>query len=158
MGSIRRARIPEVPALAAMIANAFSHHPILTWTFPGPRLEERVRLFFGVYVRVAERGWLWTIEGLDAVARWAPPGRDDVLAEIDGGAWGWGVRSFVAVWRKARTERVPVFLVTSGASTAGFFSRLGFGILVRDAAPGGGPELWLMRWDPETAPSSGGDA
>jgi GNAT superfamily N-acetyltransferase len=199
MGSIRRARIPEVPVLAAIIANAFSHDPILTWTFPGPRLEERLRLFFDAFAaRIAERGWLWTIEGLDAVAMWAPPASDETLAEIDASTdpiarelTGDGGARYRALWDRveshrptrphryldllavaegrrgmglgsalvrhglaeAGTERAPVFLVTSGASTAGFYSRLGFGILARDTVPGGGPELWLMRWDPVAARS-----
>jgi N-acetylglutamate synthase-like GNAT family acetyltransferase len=104
----RRASEHDVEDLSVLLADAFVDDAMLTWTFPGDGVQERIRRNFEVLDRLAAtRGWLWTVEGNAAVALWVPPGTgaeyEEVMAELgpevatltdDGGArfdsfWGW---------------------------------------------------------------------
>lgn len=48
----------------------------------------------------------------------------------------------------ARRDGVPAFLETARQENVGYYVRLGFAVVVEEAAPGGGPPLWFMRFDP----------
>jgi ribosomal protein S18 acetylase RimI-like enzyme len=80
---VRRASAEDLPALAAVVARAFRHDPILRWTFPGRGREDRLRRFFEAFDRrTVELGWLWAA-GLAAAAAWVPPGSDAAYADIE---------------------------------------------------------------------------
>jgi ribosomal protein S18 acetylase RimI-like enzyme len=73
----RRAEVFELPELARMLARAFHDDPVAAWACrPGdlrPRVLERL---FGMRLRdIHVHGEIWTVDGLDSVAVWAPPDR-----------------------------------------------------------------------------------
>lgn len=48
----------------------------------------------------------------------------------------------------ARRDGVPAFLETARPANVRYYERLGFAVVVEEAAPGGGPPLWFMRFEP----------
>jgi ribosomal protein S18 acetylase RimI-like enzyme len=48
----------------------------------------------------------------------------------------------------ARRDGVPAFLETARPGNVGYYERLGFRVVAEEHAPGGGPRLWFMRFDP----------
>jgi GNAT superfamily N-acetyltransferase len=48
----------------------------------------------------------------------------------------------------ARRDGVPAFLETARPGNVGYYERLGFRVVADEHAPGGGPRLWFMRFDP----------
>lgn len=48
----------------------------------------------------------------------------------------------------ARRDAVPAFLETARPGNVGYYERLGFRVVADEHAPGGGPRLWFMRFDP----------
>jgi len=48
----------------------------------------------------------------------------------------------------ARRDEVPAFLETARPGNVGYYERLGFRVVADEHAPGGGPRLWFMRFDP----------
>ena len=49
---------------------------------------------------------------------------------------------------RARAGGVGAFLETGNERNVPLYERLGFGVVEHEDAPGGGPHLWFMRWDP----------
>lgn len=79
----RPALVEEVPALAEVFADSFVDDPIIEWTVPEDGRRERMLRFFDAFDRVAARhGWVWTADGLEAGALWAPPGSDEAFEEL----------------------------------------------------------------------------
>ena len=48
----------------------------------------------------------------------------------------------------ARRDGVPAFLETARPGNVGYYERLGFRIVADERAPGDGPRLWYLRFDP----------
>jgi GNAT superfamily N-acetyltransferase len=48
----------------------------------------------------------------------------------------------------ADRDGVPAFLETARPRNVGYYERRGFRTISDDDAPGGGPHLWFMRYDP----------
>jgi ribosomal protein S18 acetylase RimI-like enzyme len=48
----------------------------------------------------------------------------------------------------ARRDGVPAFLETARAGNVGYYERRGFVTYLDEDAPGGGPHIWFMRYDP----------
>jgi ribosomal protein S18 acetylase RimI-like enzyme len=83
VNGVRRATVGEVPELAALLARAFASDAIMVWTTPGRDREATIAAFFrGFDAGAAERGWLWTTEGLRGVALWAPPGSETAFEAL----------------------------------------------------------------------------
>jgi GNAT superfamily N-acetyltransferase len=49
----------------------------------------------------------------------------------------------------ADRDGVPAFLETGRPGNVAYYERRGFRTIADDDAPGGGPHLWFMRYDPE---------
>jgi predicted N-acetyltransferase YhbS len=49
---------------------------------------------------------------------------------------------------RARTDETPVFLETASPRNVPLYERLEFRVVEDSDAPGGGPHVWFMRWDP----------
>ena len=49
---------------------------------------------------------------------------------------------------RAAAAGMCAFLETSKEGNVGLYEHLGFRVVHADDAPGGGPYLWFMRWDP----------
>ncbi len=49
---------------------------------------------------------------------------------------------------RARAERTGAFLSTGTAANVAIYARCGFRVHQEAQAPGGGPRIWFMRWDP----------
>jgi len=80
---VRLASVDEVPALAALLTEAFVDDAIMRWTVPVDDRAEHVRAFFDGFDRyTAERGWLWTVDGGAGVALWVPPGTEAEFEEL----------------------------------------------------------------------------
>ena len=54
----------------------------------------------------------------------------------------------VAVHDKGNREAGDRFLETARPGNVGYYERLGFRVVADEHAPGGGPRLWFMRFDP----------
>jgi ribosomal protein S18 acetylase RimI-like enzyme len=48
----------------------------------------------------------------------------------------------------ADRDGVPAFLETARPENVGYYERRGFRTVADDDAPGGGPHIWFMRYDP----------
>ncbi len=139
MTEVRLATVEEVPALSALLAEAFVDDAIMRWTVPGKAREERVRAFFEGFDRyTAGRGWLWTVDGGAGVALWVPPGTEAEFEELTfadedagpeyGSFWTWaeGARpaephwylDHLAVDAAARGSGLGVALVEHGLALA----------------------------------------
>lgn len=69
---IRQARREDVPALAVTLAEAFCDDPVWNWLLPA---FERKRRLFAVLLRHAvPKGHVYTVQSLQAVTIWSPPG------------------------------------------------------------------------------------
>ena len=83
MTEVRLASVEEVPALSALLADAFVDDAIMIWTTPGEQRFERIRSFFAEFdTRTAASGWLWTVDGGAGVALWVPPGTEAEFDEL----------------------------------------------------------------------------
>ena len=49
---------------------------------------------------------------------------------------------------QARADGIGAFLSTGTAGNVDIYARCGFRIYDEADAPGGGPHIWFMRWDP----------
>lgn len=49
---------------------------------------------------------------------------------------------------RARADRTGAFLSTGTAANVTIYGRCGFRVYDEADAPGGGPRIWFMRWDP----------
>ena len=49
---------------------------------------------------------------------------------------------------RARADGTPAFLETGTAGNVPLYEHLGFRTVEAAEAPGGGPAIWFMRWDP----------
>jgi len=74
-GAIRRAERSEHTALAAMLARAFFDDPVTGWVCRPDRLRPRMlERFFGTRLKqLGRHGEIWTTDGLESAAVWAPP-------------------------------------------------------------------------------------
>jgi predicted N-acetyltransferase YhbS len=91
------------------------------------------------------RFWAWIEAGHPAERHWLL----DQLA-VEPGAQGRGIGTAMVRLAVARAaaDGVPLLLETGVARNVAFYERFGFTVM-RDAdAPGGGPHIWFMRWDP----------
>ncbi|GIH06379.1 N-acetyltransferase [Rhizocola hellebori] len=69
---IRQATKADVPALAVTLAEAFADDPVWNWLLPAA---ERKRRLFAVLLRYAvPKGHVYTVDSLEAVTIWSPPG------------------------------------------------------------------------------------
>jgi predicted N-acetyltransferase YhbS len=49
---------------------------------------------------------------------------------------------------RARRDPAGVFLETGTPDNVPYYKRFGFRVVDDGDAPGGGPHMWFMRWDP----------
>jgi GNAT superfamily N-acetyltransferase len=77
VAAARRAEVAELPALARMLARAFLDDPVAAWACRPESLRPRVlERSFGMRLRdLHAYGEIWTSEGVESAAVWAPPGR-----------------------------------------------------------------------------------
>jgi ribosomal protein S18 acetylase RimI-like enzyme len=77
IGSARRAAASELPDLARMLARAFLDDPVARWSCRPDAVRARVlERLFGMRLRdLHVHGEIWTADGLESVAVWAPPER-----------------------------------------------------------------------------------
>jgi GNAT superfamily N-acetyltransferase len=77
VATVRRAEGSELPVLAGMLARAFLDDPVATWSCRPEALRPRVlERLFGMRLRdLHPHGEIWTTDGLESVAVWAPPER-----------------------------------------------------------------------------------
>jgi GNAT superfamily N-acetyltransferase len=72
----RRARRPDIAAVAATLAGAFTDDPAWSWVFADRATREAQLL--AVWTLLLEggidHGWVWTTPGAEAATLWIPPG------------------------------------------------------------------------------------
>jgi ribosomal protein S18 acetylase RimI-like enzyme len=79
---IRRATRERVPALAAMLARAFSDDPMIAVSIASDDREERMRRFFTLIDEDwAALGALFEVGDAHGAAAWLPPGHSEALAD-----------------------------------------------------------------------------
>jgi ribosomal protein S18 acetylase RimI-like enzyme len=85
VAAARRAEASELPALARMLARAFLEDPVASWACRPDSLRPRIleRLFGMRLHDLHAHGEIWTTEGLESVAVWAPPERWHTTARQD---------------------------------------------------------------------------
>jgi len=76
---VRPASVADVPVLAAVLADAFTDDPLMTWAFPGPERTARLAAMFGFLAqhRYVPPGACTLLEGDEAGALWLPTGFED---------------------------------------------------------------------------------
>ncbi|MGH2988549.1 MAG: GNAT family N-acetyltransferase [Solirubrobacterales bacterium] len=69
---------------------------------------------------------------------------------VEAGAQGRGIGSALIEHGldRARADRAGAFLETGNPRNVGYYERHAFRVVDGADAPGGGPHMWFMRWDP----------
>ncbi len=102
-----------------------------------------------------ERFWEW-------IDRRHPPGRLWLLDQlaVEPGAQGRGIGSALLRFAldRAAADGLPLLLETGAARNVAFYESFRFRVLVEGDAPGGGPHVWFLRWDPRPIGAAGRDA
>jgi len=49
---------------------------------------------------------------------------------------------------RAKADGVPAFLETARPENVGLYEHLGLRVVLDEDAPGAGPHIWFMRFDP----------
>jgi GNAT superfamily N-acetyltransferase len=73
---------------------------------------------------------------------------DSIAVEPAAQGRGLGAALIAAGLAQARADGVGAFLSTGTARNASIYTRCGFRVVEHADAPGGGPHIWFMRWDP----------
>jgi len=61
---------------------------------------------------------------------------------------GVGTQLMSPVLERCDREKVPAYLESSKERNVPLYERMGFRVVEDTDAPGGGPHMWFMRWDP----------
>ena len=73
---------------------------------------------------------------------------DSIAVEPDAQGQGYGSLLIRHGLARARTDGVGAFLSTGTQRNVRIYERCGFHVTENAEAPGGGPRIWFMRWDP----------
>jgi predicted N-acetyltransferase YhbS len=74
---------------------------------------------------------------------------DSIAVAPDSQGQGLGTALIADGLERAWAQGVGAFLSTGTARNVGIYERSGFRAVEEADAPGGGPHVWFMRWDPE---------
>jgi GNAT superfamily N-acetyltransferase len=101
---------------------------------------------------MAEDGGRRYAEFWDWVARHEPPEPawqlDTIAVEPELQGRGVGRKLIEAGLARARADGTSAFLSTGTPANVAIYGRCGFRVYDQADAPGGGPRIWFMRWDP----------
>jgi ribosomal protein S18 acetylase RimI-like enzyme len=77
---VRPLELADIARAADVLADAFLDDPFAVWLFPEKRRRERLATSWAMQLRVISipRGYAFATDGLEGVALWAPPGRDEL--------------------------------------------------------------------------------
>jgi predicted N-acetyltransferase YhbS len=69
---------------------------------------------------------------------------------VEPGAQGGGIGSALIEFGLAGAcaDQAGMFLETGNPRNVTYYERFGFRVVEAANAPGGGPRIWFMRWDP----------
>jgi GNAT superfamily N-acetyltransferase len=73
---------------------------------------------------------------------------DSIAVEPAAQGSGLGSALIAAGLEAAAADRLPAFLSTGTERNVAIYGRSGFRVVEEAEAPGGGPHVWFMRWDP----------
>lgn len=73
---------------------------------------------------------------------------DSIAVEPAAQGHGFGAALIAAGLTYARADGVGAFLSTGTPRNVSIYGRCGFRVVEHLDAPGGGPHIWFMRWDP----------
>jgi GNAT superfamily N-acetyltransferase len=74
MADVRKAATEEIPELAATLASAFKHDPVMAWLIPERNREDRARRFFARQLAITmKHDSVLTTDDHTGVAVWLPP-------------------------------------------------------------------------------------
>jgi GNAT superfamily N-acetyltransferase len=73
---------------------------------------------------------------------------DSIAVEPSAQGRGFGAALIAGGLEQARADGVGAFLSTGTARNVFIYGRCGFRVVEDVDAPGGGPHIWFMRWDP----------
>jgi GNAT superfamily N-acetyltransferase len=98
-----------------------------------------------------ERMWSW-------VSTCHPPERHWLLDQlaVDPAAQGRGIGGTMLRFAISRAEDdgLPLFLETGVAGNVSLYEQFGFRVMGEGDAPGDGPHIWFLRWDPSACPGA----
>ena len=136
----------RVNRLVEVLARSFADDPIVRWPFPtdGNAEEECRKLFRVLEERFVQTGWLWEA-GDAAEPHWF---LDHLAVAPERRGEGLGTPLVELGPGFARRDGAPAFLGTARPGNVGYYERLGFQVVADEHAPGGGPPVWFMRFDP----------
>lgn len=90
--------------------------------------------------------WGWVESHSPAEPMWQ---LDSIAVDPADQGRGFGAALIAAGLARARADGVGAFLSTGTARNVTIYGRRGFRVFEEADAPGGGPHIWFMRWDPE---------
>jgi GNAT superfamily N-acetyltransferase len=73
---------------------------------------------------------------------------DSIAVEPAFQGHGYGTALITAGQARAEAEGIGAFLSTRTLRNVSIYERCGFHVVEDPDAPGGGPHIWFMRWDP----------
>jgi GNAT superfamily N-acetyltransferase len=92
-----------------------------------------------------EAFWDWVDSRSPAEPLWL---LDSIAVAPEAQGRGYGKALIAAGQALARADRVAAFLSTGTPRNVSIYGRCGFRVVESLDAPGGGPHVWFMRWDP----------
>jgi uncharacterized protein YhfF/GNAT superfamily N-acetyltransferase len=99
-----------------------------------------------------ERFWAWTWSMLPDEPHWL---LDQLAVEPDAQGRGIGGAMIRSALERAAADALPLFLEAAVPANLALYGRHGFEVFAQGDAPGGGPHVWFLRWDPRTMPGVG---
>ena len=92
-----------------------------------------------------EAMWEWIAENFPEEPFWY---LDHIAVEAEQRGGGVGTALIQHGLAFADRDGVPAFLETGRPGNVAYYERRGFRTISKGAAPGGGPHIWFMRYDP----------
>jgi GNAT superfamily N-acetyltransferase len=89
--------------------------------------------------------WDWVDSRSPAEPLWQ---LDSIAVEPAAQGRGFGAALIAAGLRQAAADGTGAFLSTGTPRNVSIYGRCGFRVVEALDAPGGGPHIWFMRWDP----------
>jgi GNAT superfamily N-acetyltransferase len=123
---------------------------VAAWIPPGSdeammEIDRSIRPTLAEAVSRHEEMWEWIAGNFPDEPFWY---LDHIAVEADRRGSGLGAALIRHGLAFADRDGVPAFLETARPENVGFYERRGFRSVIDADAPGGGPHIWFMRYDP----------
>lgn len=137
-------------ALRGWLWEAGEGEGVAAWIPPGSDIEmldvdRAMRSMLAEARTRHEELWEWIASKFPDEPTWY---LDHIAVEADRRGSGIGAALIEHGLESARRDGVPAFLETGRPGNVSYYERRGFRTYLDEDAPGGGPHIWFMRYDP----------